>query len=106
MHVSEYEGRPGRRPLSYDEVQALFDAADAAVERIRARGCKGALAAHRDAVILKMVYAFGLRRSEAWGLDLQDWGRNPKAPSSTGSGACESGTVRVRGGRRRNAGRC
>ncbi|WP_432986986.1 hypothetical protein [Dactylosporangium sp. CA-233914] len=27
-HVTEYEGRPGRRPLSYDEVQALFDAAD------------------------------------------------------------------------------
>ena len=29
-HVSEYEGRPGRRPLTYDEVQALFDAASIA----------------------------------------------------------------------------
>src|SRR6266536_454834 len=29
--------QPGRRPLSYYEVQALFDAADALVERIRAR---------------------------------------------------------------------
>ena len=28
VHVSDYEGQPGRRPLSYSEVQALFDAAD------------------------------------------------------------------------------
>jgi hypothetical protein len=25
-HVSDYEGDPRRRPLTYDEVQALFDA--------------------------------------------------------------------------------
>lgn len=31
-HVVEYEGRPGRRPLTYDEVQALFDAADGRAE--------------------------------------------------------------------------
>jgi site-specific recombinase XerD len=79
-HVSAFEGQPGRRPLSYDEVQALFDAADARVEAIRARGRKGALAAHRDAVVLKTVYAYGLRRREAWGLDLVDLRRNPKAP--------------------------
>jgi site-specific recombinase XerD len=78
MHVADSEGSPGRRPFTYDEVQALFDAADAAVERIRGQGRKGALAAHRDAVLLKTVYAFGLRRSEAWGLDVADWGRNPK----------------------------
>jgi len=40
-HVTEYEGQPGRRPLTYDEVQALFDAADGRVEEIRARGRKG-----------------------------------------------------------------
>jgi hypothetical protein len=27
-HVAEHEGQPGRRALTYDEVQALFDAAD------------------------------------------------------------------------------
>jgi hypothetical protein len=27
-HVTEFEGQPHRRPLTYDEVQALFDAAD------------------------------------------------------------------------------
>ncbi len=37
-HVTEYEGDPRRRPLTYDEVQALFDAAEALVESIRMRG--------------------------------------------------------------------
>ena len=39
---------------------------------------KGIVAAMRDAALLKTVYAFGLRRSEAWGLDLQDLRHNPK----------------------------
>jgi hypothetical protein len=58
-HVVEYEGRPGRRPLTYDEVQALFDAADGRAEATRARGRKGALTALRDAAQLKSVYALG-----------------------------------------------
>ena len=70
-------GLPHRRPLTYDEVQALFDAADGRVEEIRSRGRKGALAAQRDAALLKTIYAFGLRRREAWGLDLPDLRRNP-----------------------------
>jgi site-specific recombinase XerD len=81
VHVTEFEGQPGRRPLTYDEIQALFDAADGLVEQIRARGCKGTLTAMRDAAVLKTVYAFGLRRQEAWGLDLADLRRNPKLPS-------------------------
>lgn len=79
-HTTPYEGDPGRRPLTYDEVQALFDAADGLVESIRARGRKGALAAQRDAIVLKVVYAFGLRRREAWGLDVADLHGNPKVP--------------------------
>jgi len=86
-HVTDYEGQPGRRPLSYDEVQALFDAADGRVEQIRARRRKGALAAQRDAIVLKTVYAFGLRRQEACGLDLVDLRRNPKAPGYQRYGA-------------------
>jgi site-specific recombinase XerD len=77
-HVTEFEGRPGRRPLTYDEVQALFDAADDRAAQIRSRGRKGALAALRDAAMLKTVYAFGLRRQETCGLDLADLRRNPK----------------------------
>jgi integrase/recombinase XerD len=79
-HVTEFEGQPGRRPLTYQEVQALFDAADGRVDEIRKRRCKGALVAMRDSALLKTVYAFGLRRQEAAGLDVADFRRNPKAP--------------------------
>ncbi len=87
VHVSDYEGQPGRRPLSYSEVQALFDAADGRVEEIRARRRKGVLAAMRDAAVLKTIYAFGLRRREAWGLDLVDLRHNPKVGQYGGFGA-------------------
>ncbi len=79
-HVTEFEGRPGRRPLSYEEVQALFDAADGRAEEARRRHRKGALTAMRDAAFLKTVYAFGLRRREAVSLDLVDMRSNPKIP--------------------------
>jgi integrase/recombinase XerD len=78
-HVTEYEGRPERRPLTYDEIQALFDAADGRVEEIRSRGRKGALTAMRDSALLKVYYAYGLRRQEGVGLDLTDLRRNPNA---------------------------
>ncbi len=65
--VTKHEGDPSRRPLTYDEIQALFDPADARVEQIRAppqRCDRG----DGDAALLKSVYAFGIRRREAWGL--------------------------------------
>ncbi|MEV4657369.1 tyrosine-type recombinase/integrase [Micromonospora sp. NPDC049301] len=93
-HTDGFEGQPGRRPLTYDEVQALFDAADGRVEQIRSTGRKGASAAQRDAALLKTVYAFGLRRREAWGLDVVDLRRNPKVPAF---GQC--GAVMVRWGK-------
>jgi integrase/recombinase XerC len=80
LHKVEFEGDPRRRPLTYDEVQALFDAADARPGKIRGMGRKGALGAVRDAAVLKTVYAFGLRRAEASGLDVTDLRRNRKAP--------------------------
>ena len=42
----------GRRPLTYDEVQALFDAAVSRVGESRSRHRKGALAALRDATAI------------------------------------------------------
>lgn len=78
IHVGEYEGDPTRRPLTYDEVQALFDAADARVGVIRSRGRKGALTALRDAAMLKFCYAFGLRRREVAYSDVVDLRRNSK----------------------------
>jgi integrase/recombinase XerD len=79
-HVTEFEGQPGRRPLTYEEVQALFDAADGRVDEIRARRRKGSLAAMRDSALQKTFYDYGLRRQEACGLDTVDFRRNPKAP--------------------------
>ncbi|MFG2692581.1 tyrosine-type recombinase/integrase [Kitasatospora sp. NPDC048407] len=86
-HVSEYEGDPSRRPLTYDEIQALFDAADGRVEEIRKRGRKGALAAMRDSALLKSYYAYGMRRRESVHLDVADLRRNPKAPQYGRHGA-------------------
>ncbi|GAA5074413.1 tyrosine-type recombinase/integrase [Streptomyces similanensis] len=91
-HVSEYEGDPSRRPLPYDEIQALFDAADGRVEEIRKRGRKGALAAMRDSALLKSYYAYGMRRRESVHLDVADLRRNPKAPQYGRHGRCSSGT--------------
>jgi site-specific recombinase XerD len=79
-HVTEYEGDPRRRPLTYDEIQSLFDAADGRAEEIRKRGRKGALTAMRDSALIKTYYAYGMRRRENAGLDLADLRRNPKAP--------------------------
>ncbi len=79
-HLNDYEARPGNRPLSRQELQALFDYADGQVERAVQAKRKGALAAYRDATLLKVIYAWGLRRREAAMLDLVDFGPNPAAP--------------------------
>ena len=50
-HVADYEGRPGRRPLTRAELQALFDTADQAVEEAAASPRKGWLGAFRDATL-------------------------------------------------------
>ena len=41
---------------------------------------RGRVTAYRDATLFKVVYAWGLRRTEASRLDIVDWGRNPAAP--------------------------
>lgn len=85
-HRSEFEGRPGNRPLTRVELQALFDHADERVELVRRRGRKGWLAAFRDATLLKVAYGWGLRRGELVMLETVDWGRNPKAPEFGNAG--------------------
>ncbi|GGJ53932.1 tyrosine-type recombinase/integrase [Glutamicibacter ardleyensis] len=79
-HLYEYEGGSGRRPLDRDELQLLFDRADDEVSCLLDGRRKGALPAFRDATLLKVVYAWGLRSSEAVGLDISDFYRNAKAP--------------------------
>ena len=79
-HLNDYEGSPEARPFTREEMQAFLDYADEQVERaVRARR-KGALAAYRDATLFKVMYGWGLRRTETSKLDLADWGRNPAAP--------------------------
>lgn len=86
-HLTDYEGQPARRPLTYDELQRLFDHLDSRVEVIAGSGRKGALAALRDAQMIKTCYAFGLRRNELCRLDVADLRPNPHVPEWGGYGS-------------------
>jgi integrase/recombinase XerC len=88
VHASEHEGRPERRPLTRDELQAFFDAADDHVDRASRSRRKGWLASFRDATLFKVVYGWGLRRREAAMLDTADFAPNPAAPELGSLGAC------------------
>jgi integrase/recombinase XerC len=98
-HLNDYEGNPARRPFSYDELQVLFDYLDDRVERVARLGRKGALAALRDAQMIKTVNRPGFlgccpRRSTG-----SPRRRSPprkqkpssKAPTSPRSSACVIG---------------
>ena len=93
-HLNDYEGDPEARPFSREEMQAFLDYADDQVDRAIDTGRKGVLAAYRDATIFKVMYGWGLRRTETSKLDLVDWGRNPAAPELG-----RYGTVHVRYGK-------
>jgi integrase/recombinase XerC len=79
-HLNDYEGDPEARPFTRQEMQRFLDYADDQVERAVTAKRKGALAAYRDATLFKVMYGWGLRRTETSKLDLVDWGRNPAAP--------------------------
>jgi integrase/recombinase XerC len=66
-HLADYEGGPGNRPFTREELQAFLDYADARVAQVRRLGRKGWLAAFRDATLFKVMYAWGLRRSTRQG---------------------------------------
>ena len=97
-HSSSTKASP-RRPLTYDEVHALFDSADDRVDRYRS-GRKGALAALRDTQMIKTIYAFGLRRTELSCLDVADLRPNPQVLDWGTYGRCH-----VRYGEIQSAGR-
>jgi integrase/recombinase XerC len=79
-HLSGYEGSPEAGPFTREEMQRFLDYAGDQVERAVRSGRKGALAAYRDATIFKVIYGWGLRRTETARLDVADFGRNPRAP--------------------------
>jgi len=80
IHRTEYEGRPGNRPLTREELQEFFDYCDTQVAATAVSGRKGWLAAYRDATLFKVAYAWGLRRREVTMLETVDWSQNPAAP--------------------------
>lgn len=80
VHRNDTEGRPGNRPFSREELQRFFDYCDERVAYAQGMGRKGWLAAFRDAVLFKSIYAWGLRRREAAMLDVADWAANARAP--------------------------
>ncbi len=79
-HLYGYEGNPEARPFTREELQRFLDYADDQVDRAVRAKRKGALAAYRDATLFKVIYGWGLRRTETSKLDIADWGRNPSAP--------------------------
>lgn len=87
-HSIDDEAQPARRPLTKLECQKLFDAADERAEAVRRKGTKGFAPAWRDATMLKVAYAFGLRRHELVMLERTDFGPNPHAPEFGGYGVC------------------
>jgi integrase/recombinase XerC len=93
-HVQEAEGQPRLRAFTVEELQALFDCADEMVVTTRAQGRKGWLSNYRDATLLKVAYAWGLRRREVQMLDVTDFGTNPAAPQFG-----RLGVIRVRHGK-------
>ncbi len=88
VHTIDQEARPSRRPLTRSECQALFDAADERTEAVSHRGAKGWAPAFRDATMLKVAYAWGLRRRELLMLERCDFGPNPKASEFGAFGVC------------------
>ncbi|MFH9425722.1 tyrosine-type recombinase/integrase [Streptomyces sp. NPDC017529] len=72
----------------------FFAHADEEVLRVRGKGRKGWWPALRDAALLRVAYAYGLRRNETRMLDLTDFGRN-----SEGREFGEYGTLLVRYGK-------
>jgi site-specific recombinase XerD len=64
-HLNDYEGDPEARPFTREELQRFLDYADEQVEKAVAATRKGALAAYRDATLFKVLYGWGLRRTEA-----------------------------------------
>lgn len=80
VHRSDYEGRPGNRPFTRQELQDFFDYCDDQLEGKRRLGRKGWLAAYRDACLLKCCYAWGLRRREVVMLDVADLRPSAAAP--------------------------
>lgn len=93
-HLSEYEGRPGRRPFTYEELQHLFDFLDTRVETVCRSGRKGALAALRDAQMVRPVMPLGCGAGSCASWTWLTCGRTGRCRSGARSGRCTCATAR------------
>ena len=99
-HLGEFEGQPSVRPFTREELVLFFEFCDERVRTSRRLRRKGSLAALRDSVLFKTIYAWGLRRQEEARLDVRDFSRNPAQPAF---GRC--GLLGVRYGKASRGGR-
>jgi len=88
-HGQEYDGRPSKRPYTREEISALFEHADDAVQRIGSSGRKGWQAAYRDSTMMKLAYGYGLRFNELRHLQTVDFARNPHGREFGSFGICK-----------------
>lgn len=88
-HTTDDAVAPGRRALTIDEMEALFNAADDIVDEEYASGSKGWLPALRDSIAIKVGYSYGLRRRELTMLEYVDFGPNPHVPAYGNFGALQ-----------------
>ena len=98
-HLDAFEGDPGRRPLTIDELEAFFAACDARIGAARRQGRKGSLQAWRDQALFKIKFAWGLRRAEVAMLDVVDFRPAARMPEFRGVGQ-----VHVRHGKAKRGG--
>lgn len=80
-HKGDYEGRPeGNRPLSRAEQDQFFAMLDKKASDAARLHRKGAATALRDSFLFLAILGWGVRRTEAVGLDVDDFRRNANTP--------------------------
>ncbi|WP_235488074.1 hypothetical protein [Streptomyces roseoverticillatus] len=105
-HLNDYEGGPEAKPFTREQLQLFLDYADDQVDRAVRAKRKGALAAYRDATLFKVIYGWGLRRTETSKLDLVDSEATRRPASSAGTARSTSATARRRRVSRHAGGTC
>jgi hypothetical protein len=93
-HLNSYEGNPDERPFTREELQRFFDYADDQVDRAVRSKRKGALAAYRDATLFKLMYGWGLRRTERRSSIWPIGAVTRKRRGSAGTGCCTCGSAK------------
>ncbi|MDD2734549.1 MAG: tyrosine-type recombinase/integrase [Desulfuromonadaceae bacterium] len=79
-HIYDRELTKERQPLSHDQISTFFNNTDELIEAACKFGAKDFRPLQRDKALFFIVYAGGLRASEAIGLNLGSFQPNPNFP--------------------------